>query len=153
MYGITIWGNGRGIGKIVKYQKWALRTALGLRYNAHTTYYFKKHNLLRFDDIRDLFTLTKLKNVASGDGHPSYNAYLKFHLKRNRIDNVYEIPFPDAQIKKLPQYVLPTTWNSYKITPEELGLTPNQFKAHMKMVMIERYDPKCTKPNCYICNR
>ena len=151
MYGIAIWGKGKGIGKIVKYQKWALRTALGLKYNAHTTYYFKKYELLKFEDIKDQFILTKLHQVARGEGHPSYNAYLTFHRKKNRTDNIFETPFPDTQITKLPQYLLPVTWNGYKISETEFELPFPQFKRHMKAIMLERYDPKCRKANCFIC--
>ena len=153
MYGITIWGGGKGIGQIIKYQKWALRTALNLKFNAHTTYYFKKYDLLQLEDIRNLFIMTKLHLVANQEGHNSYNKYLTFHKLKNRVTNVFEIPFPDSQITKLPQYILPKTWNDYKVTNEELNLSPPAFKKYIKTCMIERYNPTCNTKNCYICNR
>ena len=42
---------------------------------------------------------------------------------------MFEFPFPDFQIIKLPQYLLPKTQNDYKITQTEFNLTGIQFKT------------------------
>ena len=46
------------IKPIVKLQKWALRTIVNAKYNAHTAPILSKHKLLRVDDI---YKLTAIK--------------------------------------------------------------------------------------------
>ena len=55
-YGIILWG--KKIKRIVKLQKWALRTIVNAKYNAHTAPILSKHKLLRVDDI---YKLTAIK--------------------------------------------------------------------------------------------
>ena len=48
-YGILTWGSKPG--RLIKLQKWAIRTINNSKYNSHTEPLLKKNNLLKITDI------------------------------------------------------------------------------------------------------
>ena len=68
-YGILAWG--AIPGRLVKLQKWAIRTISNSKYNAHTEPLFKKYGLLKLTDIYQLVAL-KFQFKYQNDTLPSY---------------------------------------------------------------------------------
>ena len=109
---ISIWGLGKNVSKIGKYQKWAIRTIFCLKYNAHTTWYFKKYGLLKFEDLRDWVILTLARTFIAGNKPKAYSHFLTYLSTTHPRKHHFSQPFPDSQIIRLPQHIIPNIWNN-----------------------------------------
>ena len=153
LYGISIWGHGKGWQGIEKLNKWCLRTVLNLRYNDHTTKHFKANNLLTFVDLRDSTILIKLREFISNTTPNFYHSMLTYYPEKNRKAHVFTVPFPDKLSSKLPNYYFPKTWNGQNFTASEIQSSAKKFKSFIKQKMISKYQITCTKTKCYVCKR
>ena len=153
LYGISIWGHGKGWQGIEKLNKWCLRTVLNLKYNSHTSKYFKANNLLTFTDLRDSTILIKLREFIEKITPNFYNNMLTYHPEKNRKTHVFNVPFPDAITTKFPQYIFPRTWNNENFSTSDIQPNAKKFKTFIKKRMISKYSITCTKKRCYVCRR
>ena len=153
LYGISIWGHGKGWQGIEKLNKWCLRTVLNLKYNSHTSKYFKANNLLTFTDLRDSTILIKLREFIEKITPNFYNNMLTYHPEKNRKTHVFNVPFPDAITTKFPQYIFPRTWNNENFSTSDIQPNAKKFKTFIKKRMISKYSITCTKKRCYVCRK
>ena len=155
-YGILTWGSNPG--RIIKLQKWAIRTINNSKYNSHTEPLFKKNNLLKLNDIYYL------------------NA-IKFHFKYKRdmlpiyFKDIFEMSRPVQEINtrhrnyvilNQPKAALARESVRYKI-PQIMLNVPNciadkitthsidGFCKYVKNYIISNYCSNCQEENCYIC--
>ena len=149
------WGHGKNSHKIAKLQKWALRTTLNLKYNAHTSPFFHKYSLLKFEDVRDLSIACKMRQYIIDEAPPIYydNEFFDYHAERNRRPHYFKLSLTKKPLDKLPLYIFPTVWNSLKLGRNDLKISKKAFKNMMKSRYIDKYEVKCTKRKCYPCGR
>ena len=157
-YGIILWG--KKLKRIVKLQKWALRTIVNAKYNAHTTPILNKHKLLRVDDIYKL-TAIKIYHKYKNDRLPPFFTEI-FELRQplpahnhNLRQRQQRLDTPNTVgASQSPKFCIPTIIEnvSPEITAmfetESLNSTSNAAKKHF----IQAYPTNCMIENCYICN-
>ena len=154
-YGIMIWGNGKNNKCIEKSQKWALRTTLNLKYNAHTSPHFAKFNLLKFQDLRDLTILTKMRQVITKEAPKAYYDYnfFDYYPIKNRKPHFFKTQLTKGPYDKLPLYSFPKLWNKVNFGPNDLRVSKKAFKTMMKVWYVAKYEKTCSKRKCYTCGR
>ena len=63
-----------------------------------------------------------------------------------RLGPQFKTPYPSRSVTNLPQYVLPSTWNTFKISNDiNCTYSLKKFKDFIKSALIDRYETKCTK--------
>ena len=156
-YGILTWGSKPG--RLIKLQKWAIRTINNSKYNSHTEPLLKKNNLLKITDIY-------------------YVNALKFHFKYERgiLPGYFRNIFIDSQpvhevntrnksyiILNQPNTALPRESVRYKIPQIMLNVPQcisdkvethslDGFSKYAKNHIINNYSLDCHIANCYVCN-
>ena len=157
-YGILAWGH--SIARLTQVQKKVIRTITCSKYNAHTEPLFKRLNILKFEDLRNLNRL-KFFHKFSNNCLPEY--FLTNYIMRNRDihdrntrnQNRYIIPQHSHQFFKTGlRYSLVITVNS---TPGELlslceTHSLKAFAHRVKQSFLNKYEIACNITNCYICN-
>ena len=151
-YGINIWGYGKNHKCIEKLQKWALRTTLNLKYNAHTSPHFARHNLMKFQDIRDLAILTKMRQVITREAPKAYFDYefFEYYPEKNRKPHYFKTELTKSPYDKLPLYSFPKLWNSINLGKNDLMVSIKAFKNMMKVWYTSKYETTCTKKMLYM---
>ena len=111
-YGILIWGNACRIhlDKIIKFQKWAIRTMANSHYRSHTQPLFQKHNILKFSDMYSL-ELGVFMYKYSAKLLP--NVYNNYFTKRSDIHD-YQTRHTD----------------SYNLTRNKKAFSDNSTRTH-----------------------
>jgi hypothetical protein len=155
-YGILLWGH--SCEKMVKLQKKAIRIICNLKYNAHTSAFFKKHNILK---LKDLYHLNLLKfyfkyrhNNVPDFFTDMFNLPTLSHSHNTRNRNVPILPIPPLSLSKsFIKYVIPRFLISIpncilsKIETHSLKGFSDYFKQHT----IKLYKTVCTIANCHVC--
>ena len=157
-YGIILWG--KKIKRILKLQKWALRTLVNSKYNAHTAPILNKLKLLRVDDLYKL-TAIKIYHKYKNDKLPpffnnifelleplpNHNYELRHRQQRQNTPNtVGASQSPKFRIPDIIEHISPEITAMFE--SESLKSTSNATKKFF----IESYPIDCTIDNCYICN-
>ena len=106
LYGISIWGHGKGWQGIEKLNKWCLRTVLNICYNSHTEKHFKANNLLTFQDLRNSTILFKLRDFIAKLTPNFYTDMLTYYPEKNRKAHVFKVAFPDTITSKFPTILI-----------------------------------------------
>ena len=85
-YGILVWGNTckTYLNKLVKLQKWAIRTVSNSQYRSHTGPIFSKYKILTVNDMYNL-ELGAFMYKHSTNGLP--NVFNDYFVKRSDIHN------------------------------------------------------------------
>ena len=85
-YGILIWGNTckSYLNKLIKLQKWAIRTISNSHYRSHTAPIFAKYNVLNVNDMYTLELGTFMFRYSVNDLPSSFDGYF---AKRSDIHN------------------------------------------------------------------
>ena len=157
-YGNLAWGT--NTQRLSKLQKKAIRIISCGKYNAHTEPLFKKHHILKIDDIYRLnclkfyfkyvhkklplyFQSLNLKKVS--EIH-SYNTRRPNQLIINKTKH----KFADKCIRvQLPIIINSTTSN---VTNK---IMTHSFKGYVTYItndMLDKYQTLCRIANCYICS-
>ena len=157
LYGILLWG--KNISRILKLQKWAVRSITLSKYNAHTDPLFIKLNLLKITDIH-MLCLVKFYQKYKRNLLP---AYFTGMFEVNYPSHNYETRQRDQPMiagcrTKLAEaslrYLLPVTIP--KLNENVLNKiythSPTGLSNYAKSFFISQYDPVCVIENCYICN-
>ena len=158
-YGILLWAN--NANSIATLQKRALRSITNSKYNAHTDPLFKKLRLLKLYDIRKFFELKFFFKLQNGN-LPEYFLLNNFTVTHGQIHhqntrNQSNLALPTHRhhfFKSSLKYTLINTVNNL---PPDLKLlihthSLQAFSSRIKQHFINRYDPNCNIPNCYICS-
>lgn len=157
-YGILAWSH--STLPITQIQKKVIRTITCSKYNAHTEPLFKRLNILKFEDLRNLNRL-KFFHKFINNCLPEY--FLTNYIMRNR--DIHGINTRNLNRLIIPQhshqfyktglrYSIVTTVNS---TPDELlnlceTHSLKAFVHRLKQSFLNRYEIACNVINCYICN-
>ena len=157
-YGILAWG--ANPGRLVKLQKWAIRTISNSKYNAHTEPLFKKYGLLKLTDIYQIVAL-KFQYRYQNNTLPSY------------LRSIFSTSQPTSDLNTRNRYYVrlnqPRTTSAsvsirYKI-PQLMLEIPNcitdkisthsidGFSKYVKNHIISNYHISCEIVNCYICEQ
>ena len=157
-YSILAWGSQSHL--LSKIQKKCIRITTNSRYNAHTEPLFKKHKLLKLDDIYK-------------------HQILNFHFKlKNRMLPSYFYTFPTTlnnqvhQLNTRRRNIFPSRVNhefaKCSLRYKQIDLvnsTPNMildkinthsyqgFSKYSKTFYLNRYETTCNNQNCFTCNR
>ena len=180
-YGITLWGFGN-LTRLKKLQKQSIRAVAKAKYNAHTENIFKKLQTLKVEDLFKLSCL-KIYFKFSNDQLPLYFRKFKFNMinqiDTNHPVRVIRAPghLRNDHVIDMPNicHLVPVTRTNYKNTrkclrfeiPELInsGTFPLSlwrittthsllfFKKLVKQYMLEKYEDRCNRTNCYICSQ
>ena len=109
-YGILIWGNTCKVylDKLIKLQKWAIRTISNSHYRSHTQPLFAKHNILKVNDMYSLELGVFMYKYSTNDLPGIFNDYF---TKRSDIHGYQTRHVNDLNLTK--------TKNTFLITPSE----------------------------------
>ena len=156
-YGILTWGSKPG--RLIKLQKWAIRTINNSKYNSHTEPLLKKNNLLKITDIYYLnalkFYVKYERGILPGyfrnifkDSQPVYEVNT-----RNKSYIILCQPntaLPKESVRyKIPQIIL----NVPKCIYDKVETHPiDGFVRYAKNHIISNYSLHCHIENCYVCN-
>ena len=157
-YGILTWGSNPG--RLVKLQKWAIRTINNSKYNAHTEPLLKKNNLLKLTDIYYLNAL-KFYFKYKRDMLPKYfkDIFMNsrpVHEVNTRNNNYIILNQPNTVLAKesvrykIPQIML----NVPKCIVDKVEThSTDGFVRYAKNHIIANYSSYCQDENCYVCNQ
>ena len=155
-YGILLWG--KNTKRVLKLQKWAVRSMTCSKYNAHTDPLFINLKLLKVDDIYKLsalkfyFKYNKdiLPNYFNGMFDPLYLSHQ--YDTRHREEPVVAIPNTEAANKSI-RYALPKlVSNTSSSVTEKIATHPfTGLSNYAKQYYISQYKPTCEITNCWVC--
>ena len=145
-YGILIWGNTckSYLDKLVKLQKWAIRTISNSHYRSHTAPLFPKSNLLNVVDMYTLELGAFMYRFFICDLPVAFNDYFRkrtdIHNYPTRHANDFQLTnnkksFSDQGIRTMG----PILWNSLPKTIKETN-SVKHFRLKLKMHLIQKYD-------------
>ena len=145
-YGIVIWGRTYKsyLDKIIKLQKWAIRTITNSHYRSHTAPLFLKTNLLNVTDMYTLELGVFMYRFSINDLPLSFKYYFKkrsdIHKYQTRHTNDLQLTnnkktFSDQCIRTNG----PVLWNSL---PEKIrkSKTVKHFRIQFKRHLIQAYE-------------
>ena len=157
-YGILTWGSKSN--RLIKLQKWALRTISNSKYNAHTDPVFKKLGLLKIQDIYKSSAL-KLHFKYKNEKVPSYFKEIFFVTNHSHDHGTRYGGQPrfyqtkTALAKASVRYYVPrlihTTPNI--VTDKINTHSMHGFSTYVRNYFIGLYQSQCLLQNCYICNK
>lgn len=156
-YGILTWGTKSS--RLVKLQKYAVRTITNSKYNAHTEPIFKKLKLLK---IQDLYKSSALKFYFKykNDMVPSY--FKEMFTVPYHSHNYGTRNRDQARLQQSKTALTETSLRFY--IPRLILSIPNNildkinthslhgFSTYVKRYLIDLYQSQCFLQNCYICN-
>ena len=154
-YCITLWGFNQQ--RVFKLQKKSIRIISKTTYNSHTSPLFKRHDLLK---INDLFNLSCLKvfHKFLNNKLPSYfNNFFTFssHHYFTRSKRPLQPYCRTTLAKKCLKNYVPKLIST---TPEVVASkiyshSLEGFSHYFKAFNISNYQDTCDLNNCYICSR
>jgi hypothetical protein len=171
VYAAEIWGStlSSNLNVIFLKQKAALRIISGEKYNAHTEHLFKRHGILKFQDLV-LHTKLKLMYQILNCQSPVllHETWLSNRQRRNQDRDVQDLDLrqnlrndddifePLARYEstaRLPYFSLPKSWNNLSSTVKNL-LSTNCFVNNLKINCLNTYSnvPVCTRLFCPVCH-
>ena len=160
-YGLIAWGNneGKGIARIEKLQKKAMRIICKVNYNSHTSNLFFNLGILPVRALYVYKCCLMYNKIRSGE-FPSHfqtlfptNNTIHSHNTRSNMD--IHIPNVTHRLSKNTiNYKLGTVWNKLPdYLKHGLFVSHSAFKKSLKKFLLEPYGHPCTESNCYICLR
>ncbi len=145
-YGILIWGNTckTYLDKLIKLQKWAIRTISYEHYRCHTGPLFKKHNVL---NICDTFKLELGLFMYKHQTNHLPSVFSEYFVRNNQIHKYQTRNASDYSInktkKKYSDRAIRTTgpilWNSLDVNLKQCK-TVKHFKNAYKSNLIANYN-------------
>ena len=145
-YGILIWGNTckTYLDKLIKLQKWAIRTISKSHYRSHTRPLFAKYNILNVNDMYSLELGVFMYKYSINDLPNAFNDYF---TKRSDIHGYKTRHVNDLNLTKNKKHFSdhsvrttgPILWNSIdkKIINSK---TVKQFRNQYKKTLISNYE-------------
>ena len=144
-YGILIWGNTckTYLDKLIKLQKWAIRTVSNSHYRSHSGPLFAKYNVLTVDDMYLLELGVFMFKYSINDLPTAFNNYFTkrsdIHRYQTRHINDLNLTsnkkaFSDHSIRTSG----PIVWNSLEVTLKT-SKSIKIFRNQMKQKLISNY--------------
>ena len=145
-YGVLIWGNTckSYLDKLVKLQKWAIRTVSCSHYRSHTGPIFAKFNMLTVTDMYTLELGTFMYKYTVNELPSSFKDYFKkrsdIHNYSTRHSNNFNLTknkriFSDHSVRTSGPHLWNSLENSYKISN-----SVKHFRNKFKQKLISSYD-------------
>ena len=146
-YALLAWGsaNKTTLAPIIKKQKYAIRIISRAAYNAHTEPLFKKHEILRFEDLYTFCQLQFFHSFIQNKLPQSFNGlwtvnriYNPVRACRLRNADVYFVPRSRLAFSaRLPLNACPKLWNEF-LDPEFKNTTSiTIFKEGLKKYFLD----------------
>jgi hypothetical protein len=144
-YGILIWGNTCKIylDKLIKLQKWAIRTISNSHFRSHTQPIFARYNILKFEDMYSLELGVFMYKFSINDLPHTFDYYFtkrsEIHDYQTRHKNDLNLTrnkkvFSDHSVRTAG----PILWNTLK-TSIKNSKSKKQFRHHFKQELISHY--------------
>ena len=144
-YGVLIWGNTckTYLDKILKLQKWAIRTISKSHYRSHTEPLFSKYNVLKVNDTFKLNLGIFMYKHHTNQLPKTFSEYFTTHAEIHNHDtryahdysiNISKKMFSDRAIRNCG----PTFWNSLDKNIKRCNNT-KQFKKQLKSSLLSNY--------------
>ena len=162
LHGVLIYSsaNASTLQQISKKQKLAIRCITSSKYNAHTDPLFKKHKILRFEDMQKFYSMQFMHDFKHGRLPISFMNMWQTVGETNpryplRNANDFAIPRHRIElVKHFPTWLIPKIWNEFDNTTGLKDiLSRASFMVKLKGFTFNQLSSTCTIPNCYICNR
>ena len=144
-YGILIWGNTckTYLDKILKLQKWAMRTVTNSHYRSHAAPLFSKHNVL---NVNDTFRLNLGIFMYKHHTNQLPNIFSQYFVKHSQNHNYPTRNAQDYSINNNSKIFTdratrncgPAFWNSLDSKLKQCNST-KQFKNQLKATLISNY--------------
>jgi hypothetical protein len=152
-YGIIAYGgsNNKGLIKIKKLQKRAVRTVAIKSWSSHTDPLFERMQLLKFEDLFSLNVGTFMYKYINLKLPASFNGMFKSLSEPNRTKNFRLEKTKQKYLDSFPKVVLPKVWNSFNFELKN-SQALNSLKRKFKAETFSTYKSfRCLKPACYSC--
>lgn len=156
-FGSIVWGCSKPsvLSKIVILQKKAIRHVCSLKYNSHTSEYFKRLNYLKLYDLISFNQAVFMRNYTNNKLPFSFNNMLHSVPDNNRRcrDDDYNFILPSVKYKKLHHFPTPKlvyNWNNLPVSLKSVS-EPLKFRTELKQHFFSTYETDCTKLKCYSC--
>ena len=145
-YGIIIWGDTckTYLDKLIKLQKWAIRTVSKSQYRSHTQPLFTKHNVLTVTDMHTLDLGVFMFKSSINDLPTGFD---NFFMKRSEIHKYSTRNVNDLNLTKNNKSFSdhgvrtkgPILWNSL---PKKIKSSKSvkHFRNQLKRHLIQKYD-------------
>ena len=148
LYCLPIFGHSKQINTLLKCQKWALRTITKTHWKSHTDKIFLKFNILKIPDLYQLSVCTIIRKRISNYGPKLLQDIYEYKDRRN-IHYITTTKSVSKRMDNFPNHLFPKIWNSHN----KLDLRPtyHSYKSQLKLALLENYNTKCHKPNCFNC--
>ncbi len=155
IYGIAVWGNSPGVGKIEKIQKQAMRIVYKMPYRAHSDPLFKASHILK---VKDLYTLNvsllgfdykhNLLPKSFYNFYPSITRSMSTRQVNNIASKTPRTTFSASSI----YHMIPRVWNDQSNNLKGEGIR-SRFKNTCKDKFINCYSDivHCDNPFCRQC--
>ena len=145
-YGILLWGNTckSYLDKIIKLQKWAIRTISCAHYRSHTNPLFAKLNILTVTDMYTMELGVFMYKFTINDLPVAFNSFFKrrseiHNYPTRQLDDFNQTKnkrvFSDQSVKTQG----PILWNSLSKSIKSCK-SLNNFRTQIKNQLIEKYD-------------
>ena len=145
-YGILVWGNTckTYLEKILKLQKWAIRTISHEHYRCHTGPLFKKHKILT---VQDAFKLELGIFMYKHQTKQLPEIFVNYFRKHNQIHSYQTRNSENYSIYNAKKMYAdrairitgPILWNSLNMKLKE-AKTIKQFRSTMKTTLLDLYN-------------
>ena len=158
-YGILIWGNTCKIylDKLIKLQKWAIRTISNSHYRSHTQPSFAKHNILKVNDMYSLELDVFMYKYSTNDLPGIFNGYF---TKRSDIHGYQTRHVNDLNLIKNKKHFSdhsvrtsgPIVWNNLEDKIKSVK-SVKQFRNQYKQNLISNYNQVLSFEHnlCLVC--
>ena len=122
IYGITVWGNGSGISRVLKLQKSAIRILTSSPYDAHCKPLFKSEGIMT---VINMYILRCLLNIKTNFNHYASASTVHNYSTRNN----YQLIEPQVRLSKSKNWYNSIAIALFNRLPQEtFNLTCNKFK-------------------------
>jgi hypothetical protein len=156
-YGLTIWGNGKLIHKLVKTNKKIIRISCNKNKYAHVEPLLKEHHILQIPDQYHWRIITDLHKQKCGFGPLILQSFFSWNDFNSRYPTQMKYPQNTNTLEtKLPLFNFPKIWNEHFGTELEIPqflLPPKAFAGMIKNTYINNYYENCELIKCYSCSK
>ena len=156
-FGSIVWGCAKPniLNKIEILQKKAIRHVCNLKYNSHTSEYFKKLSYLKLYDLISFNQAIFMHKYTNNKLPFSFNNMLTTVADSHRRyrDDDYNFILPFINYNNLHHFPTPRlvyNWNNLPMTLKYVS-EPLKFRTELKQYFFSTYETQCTKLKCFSC--
>ena len=150
IYGAT---STRNMEQIETVQRKAIRVLTRSRYNAHTDPLFKKHKILKVNDLIQLNQSIFVRQFKNGKLPESFIGFFRdipFNDRKSRDDDYNLQRQSNIEFLHIPSCQIIRSWNqNHLCLKSEADVTA--LKEDFIQKKLNSYDEECSKANCSAC--